>query len=191
LIAHDALIMAVDGARMSLFRNSGTGRAPKLELLTKEELKAPSIAEIGDDRPGRAFQSCGPTRGTYETPDLHQFFALVAAILSLIFVNRSYSASVIRALGRKNKALLYVLSSLVIISLVILFVPMIATLLKFSPLDGADVVMAFVGSAAVLLFLKAMKLAVFSQRPLLEVDPQQYLSRRRSRSAIIVAIARE
>ena len=99
------------------------------------------------------------------------FFALVAAILSLIFVNRSYGASVIRALGRKNKALLYVLSSLVVISLVILFVPMIATLLKFSSLDGPDFLMAFAGSAAVLLFLQAMKLAVFRQPPRMAVDP--------------------
>ena len=99
------------------------------------------------------------------------FFALVAAILALIFVNRSYGASVIRALGRKNKALLYVLSSLVVISLVILFVPMIATLLKFGSLDWQDFLMAFAGSAAVLLFLQAMKLVVFRQPSRMEVDP--------------------
>ena len=99
------------------------------------------------------------------------FFALVAAILSLIFVNRSYAASVIRALGRKNKALLYVLLSLLVISLIILFVPMVATLLKFNALDGRDFLTAFAGSTGVLLFLQAMKLIVFRQPPRKTIDP--------------------
>lgn len=93
------------------------------------------------------------------------FFALVAAILSLIFVNRSYAASVIRVLGRKNTALLYVLSSLVVISLFILFVPMNATLLKFSALDGQDFLIALAASTVVLLFLQAMKLIGFRPLP--------------------------
>ncbi len=72
LIAHDLLIMAVDGARMSLFRNKGTVREPQLELLVEEEQKSPSTAELGDDKPGRSFQSIGNARGAYETTDLHQ-----------------------------------------------------------------------------------------------------------------------
>jgi len=99
------------------------------------------------------------------------FFALVAAILSLIFVNRSYTASVIRALGRKNRALLYVLSSLVVISLFILFVPMNANLLKFSALDGQDFLIAFAASTAVLLFLQAMKLILFRPLSRVTIDP--------------------
>ena len=99
------------------------------------------------------------------------FFALVAAILSLIFVNRSYAASVIRALGRKNKALLYVLSSLVIISVFILFVPVNTTLLKFSALDRLDFLIALAGSTAVLLFLQAMKLIMFTPPPRITINP--------------------
>ena len=72
LIAHDLLIMAVDGARMSLFRNKGTVREPQLELLVEEEQKSPPTAELGDDKPGRSFQSIGNARGAYETTDLHQ-----------------------------------------------------------------------------------------------------------------------
>jgi protein required for attachment to host cells len=72
LIAHDALIMALDGARMSLFRNNGNEREPKLELLAEENSKAPSTANLGEDRPGRAFQSVGSARGAYETTDWHQ-----------------------------------------------------------------------------------------------------------------------
>lgn len=89
------------------------------------------------------------------------FFTLVAAILSLIFVNRSYAASVIWALGRKNKALLYVLLSLLVMSFLMLSVPMTTTLLKFSSLNASDFFMAFAGSAVVLLFLEGMKLIVF------------------------------
>jgi Ca2+-transporting ATPase len=81
------------------------------------------------------------------------FFTLVAAILSLIFVNRSYVASVIWALGRKNKALLYVLLSLLVMSFLMLSVPMTTTLLKFSSLNASDFFLAFAGSAVVLLFL--------------------------------------
>lgn len=72
LIAHDALIMALDGARMSLFRNKGSEREPKFELLAEENSKAPSTANLGEDRPGRAFQSVGTARGAYETTDWHQ-----------------------------------------------------------------------------------------------------------------------
>lgn len=72
LIAHDVLIMALDGARMSLFRNKGSVRAPKLELLVEEDQKTPSTAKLGDDQPGRSFQSIGDARGAYETTDLHQ-----------------------------------------------------------------------------------------------------------------------
>ena len=72
LIAHDVLIMAVDGAQMSLFRNKGSVREPHLELLVGEEQKTPSTAALGDDEPGRNFQSSGDRRGAYETTDLHQ-----------------------------------------------------------------------------------------------------------------------
>lgn len=72
LIAHDTLIMAIDGARMCLFRNKGSVREPRLELLAEEQQKAPSTTELGDDQPGRSFQSRSDRRGAYETTDLHQ-----------------------------------------------------------------------------------------------------------------------
>jgi Ca2+-transporting ATPase len=99
------------------------------------------------------------------------FFTLVAAILSLIFVNRSYAASVIWALGRKNKELLYVLLSLLVMSWLMLSVPMITTSLKFSSLNASDFFMALAGSAVLLLFLQAMKLIVFRQPPRKTIDP--------------------
>jgi protein required for attachment to host cells len=72
LIAHGTLIMAVDGARMAMFRNKGNVRQPSLELMVQERRITPSTAELGDDQPGRTFQSMGYRRGAYEAVDLHQ-----------------------------------------------------------------------------------------------------------------------
>lgn len=72
LIAHDILIMVMDGGRMSLFRNAATDRAPKLELLAEKHRESPSTAQMGTDRPGRVNQSRSDTRAAYETTDLHQ-----------------------------------------------------------------------------------------------------------------------
>jgi protein required for attachment to host cells len=72
LIPHNALVMVVDGAHMALFRNEGTLVAPKLDILAEQTCKTDRTSSMGDDRPGRSFQSMGSTRGAYETTDLHQ-----------------------------------------------------------------------------------------------------------------------
>lgn len=113
LIAHDTLIMVLDGARMSLFRNSGIDRAPKLELLAEAKHQVPATSELGDDRPGREFQSSGTRRGAYETPDLHQkeedeFAAEMAELFNFHMVNSERRAILIappRALGAIRKHL--------------------------------------------------------------------------------------
>jgi protein required for attachment to host cells len=71
LIPHDVLIMTIDGARMSLFRNVGTITVPRLKLIHKNEAKAPPTAALGNDRPGRSFRSYGTARSAYDSPDLH------------------------------------------------------------------------------------------------------------------------
>jgi Ca2+-transporting ATPase len=80
------------------------------------------------------------------------FFALVGAILALIFINRSFDTSLLHALARGNVALRYVLGSVVAISGFILAIAPIRMLLKFGPLHGINVVVA-VGSGVVLLLL--------------------------------------
>ena len=72
LVRKDSLIFAVDGTRMSTFRNVGEAFAPELELI--EEHKIPSLrtSELGTDRPGRSFQSKSPHRGAHELTDLQQ-----------------------------------------------------------------------------------------------------------------------
>lgn len=72
LISNGSLIVAVDGSRMSIFRNIGEAFKPALELV--EAHQAPSLrsSELGTDRPGRSSQSTSPRKGAYEQTDLHQ-----------------------------------------------------------------------------------------------------------------------
>lgn len=72
LIPHGVHILVIDGARMALFRNSGTDRAPRLDLLEEKASPAPRTSDLGTDQPGRGFQSMGAERGAYEQTDFHQ-----------------------------------------------------------------------------------------------------------------------
>lgn len=66
------MIMVVDGAKMSLFRNRGKDFAADLELVEHVEEHSASNAQLGTDKPGRSFSSTGKTRSAYETTDYHQ-----------------------------------------------------------------------------------------------------------------------
>ena len=72
IVPNGTLIMVVDGARSSLFRNTGAALAPELALIESSEDPSPSTADLGTDRPGRRFESMGASRGAYEGPDYHQ-----------------------------------------------------------------------------------------------------------------------
>jgi len=72
IVPNGTLIMVVDGARSSLFRNTGAALAPDLALIESSGDPSPSTAELGTDRPGRRFESTGASRGAYEGPDYHQ-----------------------------------------------------------------------------------------------------------------------
>jgi protein required for attachment to host cells len=43
-----------------------------LELLRKRRLRNPRTHVMGDDQPGRSFQSVGPRRGAHQAVDRHQ-----------------------------------------------------------------------------------------------------------------------
>lgn len=113
LIAHDTLIMVMDGARMAMFRNKGNVRQPSLELLVQERRITPSTAELGVDQPGRAFQSTGHRRGAYEAVDLHQlvedtFIQEMAEMLTALMRDDEAQAILIappHALGVLRKSL--------------------------------------------------------------------------------------
>lgn len=72
LIRNGSLIVAVDGSRMSIFRNIGEAFKPALELVEEHHDPTPRSSELGDDRPGRSSQSTSPRKGAYEQTDLHQ-----------------------------------------------------------------------------------------------------------------------
>jgi P-type Ca2+ transporter type 2C len=79
------------------------------------------------------------------------FFALVAEILALILVNRSFSASLGKALTRHNAALRYVILAVFAIAGLILFLPSAQTLLKFGSIAWAD--MALAGALGIMLLV--------------------------------------
>jgi protein required for attachment to host cells len=72
LVSHGTMILVIDGARMSLFRNHGKDFAGELELVEHRAQQAASTAEIGTDKPGRSFASVGRTRSAYQATDYHQ-----------------------------------------------------------------------------------------------------------------------
>ena len=84
-------------------------------------------------------------------------FSLVLAIVSLIFVNRSFSASLITALRRPSAALGWVLLAVpVMLSLTLLFPP-VSALFRFGPPHLDDLALTLGAGVLVLVFLEALK----------------------------------
>lgn len=71
LIPAGTIILVTDGARLRLYRNEGSAAAPRLVQEDGLEVRLPSTARLGDDKPGRTFSSYGTGRSAYETADLH------------------------------------------------------------------------------------------------------------------------
>jgi Ca2+-transporting ATPase len=88
------------------------------------------------------------------------FFALIAAILALILVNRSFSASLGDALVRRNAALGYVVLSVCVITGLILFLPQAQVLLKFGSIARADMALAGALGIVLLVVLEGSKAIV-------------------------------
>jgi Ca2+-transporting ATPase len=70
------------------------------------------------------------------------FFALVAMILALIFINRSFGTTWRQAFGQRNVALRYVFAAIAIISAIILSVPAVQAILRFEHLRAVDLAVA-------------------------------------------------
>jgi Ca2+-transporting ATPase len=85
------------------------------------------------------------------------FFSLVLAIVSLIFVNRSFSASLITALRRPNAALGWVLLAVPMMLSVTLLFPPVSSLFRFGPLHLDDLALTFGAGVLVLVSLEALK----------------------------------
>jgi Ca2+-transporting ATPase len=85
------------------------------------------------------------------------FFSLVTAIVALIFVNRSFSVSLVTAFTRPNTALKYVLVVVVGILALTLAWPAAARLFRFGPLHADDLALTLGAGVVVLLILEALK----------------------------------
>ncbi len=71
------------------------------------------------------------------------FFSLVLTIVGLIFVNRSFSASLVTALRRPNPALAWVLIAVTTMLGLTLLWPFASGLLRFGPLHADDLSLTF------------------------------------------------
>ncbi len=85
------------------------------------------------------------------------FFSLVLTIISLIFVNRSFSASLVTALTRPNRALVWVLLAVATILGMTLLWPFASELFAFGPLHLDDIALTLGAGAFVLLSLEMLK----------------------------------
>ena len=85
------------------------------------------------------------------------FFALIAEIVALILVNRSFSASLGDALVRHNPALRYVAAAIASVTALILFVPSAQALLKFGSIAWSDMALAVGLGVGLLVVLEACK----------------------------------
>ncbi|MBX7184653.1 MAG: cation-translocating P-type ATPase [Vicinamibacteria bacterium] len=85
------------------------------------------------------------------------FFSLVLNIVALIFVNRSFSASVVAAVARPNRALLIVLLAVAFMLSITLVWPWATSLLRFGPLHPNDLAASLGAGALLLLGLEAAK----------------------------------
>ena len=102
------------------------------------------------------------------------FFGLIASILALILVNRSFSTSLLQALGRGNTALRYVFAAVIAISALIMFVPQIQTLLRFGYLRAADIGIAVALGVTVFVILEVLK--PLAKRAILDGSAQHNIS---------------
>lgn len=86
------------------------------------------------------------------------FFSLVMTIVGLIFVNRSFSASLFEALRRPNTSLALVLITVMAILGVTLFWPFASDLFRFGPLHLDDLALTVGAGVIVLVLLEVFKL---------------------------------
>jgi Ca2+-transporting ATPase len=85
------------------------------------------------------------------------FFSLVVVIVSLILVNRSFSASPLKALGRPNWTLAVVLAAVAAILALTLLWPFASKLFGFGPLHVDDLALTLGAGIIVLVSLEILK----------------------------------
>ncbi len=92
------------------------------------------------------------------------FVSLVVAIVSLILVNRSFSASLWTALKRPNRIFLFVGSGVIAMLAITLEWPFARDLFRFAPLPATDLAVMLASGVALLLLLEGGKAIYLRQR---------------------------
>ena len=87
------------------------------------------------------------------------FFSLVTAVAALIFVNRSFSASVLTAISRPNPALKFVFLGVTATLTLTLTWPVARDLFRFGPLHADDLALTIGAGIVVLCVLEFLKTA--------------------------------
>ena len=85
------------------------------------------------------------------------FFSLVVAIVSLILVNRSFSASLLTALRRPNRILAAVLAAVAAMLALTLLWPFASELFAFGPLHTGDLALTLGAGVIALVALEMLK----------------------------------
>jgi Ca2+-transporting ATPase len=85
------------------------------------------------------------------------FFSLVLSIVGLIFVNRTFSESLLIALFRPNRSLALVVGLVAVALGGTLLWPLARGLFRFGPLHLDDLVVTFAAGLAVLVCLELLK----------------------------------
>jgi P-type Ca2+ transporter type 2C len=88
------------------------------------------------------------------------FFSLIFIIIGLIFVNRSFSTSLRRALFRPNGTIVYVLTIVPAALAALLLVPQAKDLFRFGNLHLDDLILAATAGVALLIVLELLKGAI-------------------------------
>ncbi len=85
------------------------------------------------------------------------FFALIISIVALILVNRSASASLLKAIRRPNRALVIVLPIVILMLAATLLIPFVSALFRFGPLHADDLLITLGAGVVVLVVLEFIK----------------------------------
>ena len=85
------------------------------------------------------------------------FFALVAVILSLVLVNRSFSASISSAFLRPNRAFAAVVAVILLVFGLAQFAPPVSSLLRLAPIGPTQGLAVALAGMLVLVLLETLK----------------------------------
>jgi Ca2+-transporting ATPase len=103
------------------------------------------------------------------------FFSLIVVIVSLILVNRSFSASLLSALRRPNRTLAAVLAAVAVILALTLLWPFANQLFAFGPLHPDDLALTLGAGFIALLVLEMLK-SLLRSRLQSQIRPTQPLA---------------